>query len=159
MMMRRAVAAVLAMTLTACATIDHGPMQRVYVASDPPGAEVRLSKCGTIASKEATTPASVWVSRRADRCRVTFHLGGHEPREYALTRRVALDRSLVFTDLCNDTLCDSLGDVAVMITASLALAAVGLSIDAVSGALFEQEPAELFVDFADSEEEMWEDPR
>src|SRR5215218_3306551 len=88
--MRRIVSVVLALSTTACATVHHGPMQRIQVDSDPAGASVRLIGCGPGTSEEATTPATVWVSRRATRCTVKLSADGYRD-EIVLLRRAVSD--------------------------------------------------------------------
>ncbi len=49
--MKRALTLLSLIVLTSCTTIANGPMQRVYVDSDPQGAVVRLKHCGAMASR------------------------------------------------------------------------------------------------------------
>ena len=89
--MRPLVAALLLLTTTACATVQHGPVQRIMVDSEPQDALVRTSECGPGATKEVRTPGEIWVSRRAERCTLTFLSRGHYTERVTLTRKVSDD--------------------------------------------------------------------
>src|SRR5690349_12970942 len=83
------VPAFLALSLAACATVQHGPMQRIRVDSDPADVKVRTDKCGPGSTKETRTPGVVWVSRRAERCTITFTEDGYVGKRIALTRAIS----------------------------------------------------------------------
>src|SRR5215212_10069845 len=80
--------ALLALNLAACATMQHGPVQRISVESDPPDAVVYTDQCGPGSTKEARTPGVVWVSRRAERCTLTIVAPGYESETVVLTRAI-----------------------------------------------------------------------
>ena len=87
--MRQLLAIVLMFTLTACATVQHGPVQRIAVDSEPQGALVRTAHCGPGATKEVRTPGEIWVSRRAEHCTLTFTARDHYAEQVTLHRELA----------------------------------------------------------------------
>ena len=133
-MKRALLLAILALNLAACATVQHGPVQRIPVDSEPAGAVVYTEDCGPGSTKEATTPGVIWVSRRAERCALTFTAPGYELERVQLTREIAEEfiENIDFLDA------DSffIGGF---------LAGAGFGVDAITGALFEQQPHEVFV--------------
>lgn len=66
-------ASVLALTLTGCATVINGTSQDVQIASNPQGAEVKLTNGTT-----CTTPCEVSLKRRHD-LRVDLTKEGYKP--------------------------------------------------------------------------------
>ena len=88
MFARRLLVSFAALAMAGCATVGNGPMQRITVDSNPQGARVRLYNCGTMATKSATTPAVVWVSRRSTQCRLRVSLPGQEERVTRAWRRL-----------------------------------------------------------------------
>jgi hypothetical protein len=74
--------ATLGILLQGCATIMNGSMQRVYLRSDPPGADA------VIGDVSVTTPAAVDLPR--DRAHVVrFSLAGFEPVERHIHQRTS----------------------------------------------------------------------
>lgn len=149
--MRRATALVLLLVTAGCSTIQHGPMQRIAVDSQPQGAEVTLRECGLKSTKTATTPAKVWVSRRSTKCEITLAVGDYRPYSVRLTRYAQPGASEYFwgvIDFCAEGKnCNSLTDLfAVAVVGSL-LILPGLAVDASTGAFFQQDPPRVFVDF------------
>lgn len=147
--MRRVVAAALLVTLTACATVQHGPAQRIEVDSDPQDALVRTSECGPGATKETRTPGVVWVSRRAERCTLTFLSRGHYTERVTLRRELAeefFENANVAAEMCCSD--DWLG----WLFLGGLFAGTGFAVDTATGALFEQRPSEVFVNFEPVEE-------
>jgi hypothetical protein len=141
---RFAVVLALTLNLAACATVQHGPVQRIHVDSEPSEAVVRTEKCGPGSTKEVRTPGVVWVSRRADRCTLTFSAEGYESERVELTRAVAeefLD-NVEWFGVCGDDLVDC--DVEWLFLGSF-LAGTGFGVDAITGALFEQQPNDVLV--------------
>ena len=134
-------------TMTGCATVSHGPMQRIHVDSDPP-ATVYTRECGPGSTKRAETPAVVWVSRRAERCALTFEVEGYEPQT-RLLRRTVSERTLhnieAADDLCEFSDCRDLSDWFAVTMAAAILVGAGVGIDAATGAMFRQEPSEVVV--------------
>ena len=141
--MRRTTAIILLSFSISCATIDRGPVQRVRIASDPPGAVVELTGCG-VAAEERTTPVTVMIPRRVKRCSVLLLHEGYEPARVILARRRAPEpesRHAVFDDLCGD--CNSLEDVFVAATVGGLLYGIGRGVDAAAGANYELDPREV----------------
>jgi hypothetical protein len=142
--MRPLLAAVLLLTTTACATVQHGPVQRIQVDSEPQDALVRTAHCGPGATKEVRTPGVVWVSRRAERCTLTFLARGHYTEQVTLHRRIAeefLENANVAAEMCCTAGDDWLG----WLVLGGLFAGTGFALDTATGALFEQDPGEVFV--------------
>ena len=143
-MKRLALLAALALNLAACATVQHGPVQRIQVDSDPAGTVVRTDKCGPGSTKEVRTPGTVWVSRRAERCTLTFTADGYVGKRVPLTRVIAEEflENLEAFRVCDGVDCDDpwgfflLGGL---------VAGTGFGVDTITGALYEQQPHEVFV--------------
>ena len=149
--MKHLLLAVLALTLAACATVQHGPVQRIQVDSEPSGAKVRTELCGPGATKETHTPGVVWVSRRAERCTLTFTADGYVGKRVALTRVLSeefLENAEAF-NVCNDLDCDN-GEWFVL---GGLLAGTGFGVDAITGALYQQQPSDVFVNLPLHEED------
>jgi hypothetical protein len=140
-MKRTLVLAVLAVNLAACATVQHGPVQRIPVDSDPAGAVVYTEDCGPGSTREARTPGVIWVSRRAARCALTFTAPGYQLERVVLTREIAQE----FLDNIDFLDADSffIGGF---------LTGAGFGLDALTGALFEQHPNHVFVSLEPFEE-------
>ena len=140
-MKRTLLLAALALDLAACATVQHGPVQRIPVDSEPAGAVVYTEDCGPGSTREARTPGVIWVSRRAERCALTFTAPGYELERVVLTREIAEEflENIDFLDA------DSffIGGF---------LTGAGFGVDALTGALFEQQPNHVFVSLAPFEE-------
>jgi len=138
----------LALNLAACATVQHGPVQRIAVDSEPAGAVVYTEDCGPGSTKEVRTPGVIWVSRRAERCALTFTAPGYELERVELTRAIAEEylENLDLLDLCADATCDDFFFIGGF------LAGAGFGVDALTGALFEQQPNDVFVSLVPFEE-------
>lgn len=140
-MKRTLLLAILAFSLAACATVQHGPVQRIYVESDPPDAVVKTDHCGPGSTRETRTPGVVWVSRRAERCTITVTADGYVGKRVTLARAIADEflENLEALRVC-DVNCDEtfflLGGV---------VAGTGLGVDAITGALYVQQPSEVYV--------------
>src|SRR5215472_3125501 len=61
--------------LTSCATITRGVHEKLYVRSDPPGAEAVLST-----GERGVTPCKFVEPRRTDNFTVTVRKGGYAPQ-------------------------------------------------------------------------------
>lgn len=135
--------AVLLMLATGCATVQRGPMQRVTIESDPPGAEVELIGCGVDGLR--TTPATVFIPRRVKRCSVLLLHDGFEPARVFLERRRAPSPGdvMIFEELCGD--CDSLTDVLIAAAIGGILFGVSRGVDAAAGSNYELEPSHVQV--------------
>lgn len=127
-----------ALLLGACTTVSNGPMQKIAVDSEPRGAAVEVKNCGALATKNATTPAVVMVSRRSTQCRLTFRMPYYETQTIRLTRHSARnmaaygDGADAILD-ATDTFGDAFAVAAVLMLPSLA-------VDAASGGMFELQP-------------------
>jgi len=152
-MKRTVLLAALALTLAACATVQHGPVQRIRVDSEPSGAKVRTDLCGPGATKEVRTPGVLWVSRRAERCTLTFTADGYVGKRVVLTRKIAEEflENAEALDVCAEFDCvDDWGWFAV----GGLIAGTGFGVDAITGALYEQQPSDVFVSLPLHEDEM-----
>lgn len=151
MRLRNALSGLLVLSMTtACATIQRGPVQKVYIESDPAGAAVELEKCGR-QPKDLRTPTDLFISRRVKRCTVLVTLDGYEPARVMLQRRPADDDGLTsddVIDMCGTygENCNSLSDLLIMGTIGVAFWGVGLGVDAVAGANYELEPRHVRVE-------------
>lgn len=143
-MKRGLLAALLGLNLAACATVQHGPMQRIYVESDPAEAHVQTEKCGPGSTKTVQTPGVVWVNRRAENCTFRISAPQHEPATVVLQRAIAeefLD-NLEFVDATCGNDCYDFG---FFLFGGL-LAGTGFGVDSVTGAMFEQRPNHVRVE-------------
>ncbi|HEX8410354.1 MAG TPA: hypothetical protein VF883_15930 [Thermoanaerobaculia bacterium] len=140
--MKRALLAILLLGNVACATVVHGPMQRIRVESDPPEAIVRTELCGPGSTKETTTPATVWVSRRAERCTLTIVAPYYEEAKVILARAIAPE-FYGNLELAAETI-DPTAGWGYFLLGGL-VAGTGFGVDAVTGALFEQQPNQVYV--------------
>jgi hypothetical protein len=136
-------APVLLLTLTACATVQHGPVQRIAVDSEPQGAFVRTAHCGPGSTKEVTTPGVVWVSRRAEHCTLTFSARDHYAEQVTLERKVA-EEFFENADIAAELCCEPDHTLAWFLLGGI-FAGTGFALDTATGALFEQRPYEVFV--------------
>lgn len=145
--MKRLILLAFAITLTACATAHHGPMQRIYVDTNPVGAHVALAHCGALASSTATTPATVWVSRRSTQCTIALTKLGYKPLTVKLARHVAdemIDNATML-EVALDGVPHASDDVAAAMFVGTLGAATGFAVDAASGAMFVQTPTHVVV--------------
>lgn len=143
--MRPLLAAALTLALTGCATVQHGPVQKIYVDSEPQDAHVSTSDCGVGSTSETRTPGVVWVSRRADKCTLRFSAPGHYTETVTLRREVAEEflHNVAFIDemCCWDTDSSLTG----LLLGGL-FAGTGFAVDSATGAMFKQEPSELLIE-------------
>ena len=144
-------AAFAALNLAACATVQHGPVQRIRVDSDPAGVKVRTDKCGPGSTKETRTPGVVWVSRRAERCTLTFTEDGYVGQRVKLMRVIAPEfmENLEAIDVCTDVGCD---DAWGYFFLGGFFAGAGFGVDSITGAMYEQQPYEVVVTLEPREE-------
>ena len=143
-----------AFVLTACTTVQNGPMQKILVDSEPRGAAVTLNNCGAMATKTVTTPAIAWVSRRSTQCRLTFRKPYYEVQTIRLNRHTSpnMDAYGTTADIILDT-SDSFGDFAVI---GAAILLPSLAVDAASGSMFELQPNDVLARLIAKPEE-WRD--
>ncbi len=150
-MVRKLLPVLLVLASVRCATVHHGPMQRIQVDSDPIEATVRTQDCGAGSTKVAKTEAVVWVNRRATRCTLTISAPGFESQSVPLHRVMsaeARDNARVFGELCDDDGldCNSFSDVVTMVFLGGIISGTGFGVDAATGAMFAQEPNEVHVE-------------
>ena len=69
-------AAIAILISTGCATVNHGPIDRVPVSTDPAGAEVAV-ECGRASRGPFTTPVVLVLSPKADDCRIHLTKAGY----------------------------------------------------------------------------------
>jgi hypothetical protein len=142
---RKLLPALLVIASARCATIDHGPLQRIHVESNPP-AHVKTTECGAGSTRAAKSPGVVWVNRRATRCALMFAAPGFDPETVSLHREMSDD---TFENVrVADDFCD--GDFFDCIFLGGFFAGAGFGIDAATGAMFRQEPADVYVELEPS---------
>lgn len=156
-MKRMLLAAAVTASLAACATVQHGPAQRIRVDSDPPEAVVRTEKCGPGSTKSVRTPAVIWVSRRAERCTLTFSAPGYAPSTVMLRRGVAdefLQNTEIMAGLCGEGAldCDEAREWFAFFLLGGFLAGTGFGVDSITGAMFELQPNDVFVELVSVDE-------
>lgn len=132
-----------AVALAGCTTVSNGPMQRVFVESEPQGADVEVLNCGAMATKTIATPGVIWVSRRSTQCEVVLRKSGFATEHVRLARHVAeaMERYGDAAEIGLDSQ-DSLGD-SLFVTALMLIPS--FAVDAASGAMFELQPSHVFV--------------
>lgn len=152
-MIRRLGVSLIVLLTAACATVGNGPMQRIAVDSNPAGARVRLYNCGAMATKTATTPAVVWVSRRSTQCRLRVSLPGEEERVVRLVRHVSRNMK-GYSEVANGIwgpngpVYDGVDDFFYVGIVSAAVIVPSVAVDAATGSMFELAPSRVRVDFA-----------
>lgn len=137
----QAISVVLTLMFTGCGTLQRGPLQRVRVDSDPPGATVATERCGLRPDPPPTTPATIWISRRAKECTIRVSKDGYLPVASRLERR--LDPVYDFDS--GSTEVNSLEEFVGILFLWTAGLLVSSAVDGVSGAMFVVEPSQLFV--------------
>jgi hypothetical protein len=143
--MKRLLAAAIAIALTGCATVQHGPVQKIHVDSEPQDAVVRTEDCGVTSTKEVRTPGVVWVSRRADKCTLRFSAPGYYTETVALHREVA-DEFLQNVDIVGEMCCwDTDSSLTGLLLGGL-FAGTGFAVDGATGAMFRQEPSAVLIE-------------
>jgi len=138
-----------------CATLHHGPMQRILVDNEPVAATVQTKQCGPGSTRVAKTAAIVWVNRRATHCTLTFTAPGFESQTVPLHRGISdkmRGNARVVDDFCGDEAldCNHLSEFVTAIFLGGFFAGTGLGVDAVTGAMFEQEPSSIHVELLES---------
>jgi hypothetical protein len=141
--MKRLLAAAMTIALTGCATVQHGPVQKIHVDSEPQDAVVQTTDCGVGSTKEVRTPGVVWVSRRADKCTLRFSAPGHYTETVTLHREVA-EEFLQNVDVVGEMCCwDS--TLTGLLLGGL-FAGTGFAVDGATGAMFKQEPSAVLIE-------------
>lgn len=144
------VAALVALTLTACGTLQNGPVQRIHVASEPAGATVTADSCGVVGEKKQETPAVFFVSRRAKNCTLRVAMDDYFPASIVLRRERspnAADNLTPLRELCAPDVaeCDDFTDVAVFGALGATFAGLGYGVDYATGGLYQQTPSRINV--------------
>ena len=131
--------------LAGCATVERGPLQRVYIETEPAGASVELEDCGA-SSDDRQTPLTIMVPRRVTRCSVLIFRDGYEPARVMLERRRApqvMSGGEVFSAILDES--DSLEEfVGVAILGGVAYG-ISKGVDAIAGANYQLEPRHVQV--------------
>ena len=140
----RSIAVVLSLMLFGCATLHNGRYQDVEVATDPPGATVQVH-CGR-EQPTAMTPTTVRLSRRAELCSIL------------LTRQGFRSQTVVFNSRPSRWAWANFGPPIVGSVSGMtrhsdaaftdfllgaAIGGAGFGIDAMTGAMWEREPARV----------------
>jgi hypothetical protein len=155
------------LAVSGCATMKNGRYQAVDVTSTPSGAAVTV-QCGA-SSEGLVTPATVRLSRRAQPCALTFTTAGYQSQTVTLERRVSRAfwfnlawspvlslAGLLGTDDCDEPGliygCTSPGEAAVGgFVIGLVPAAIGMAVDAATGAMYQKVPVRVDVNLASEE--------
>ena len=140
-----------ALFLAACTTVSNGPMQRIRVDSDPPGASVSIRHCGAMATKQVTTPAIAWVSRRSTQCEFVFRKPYYEEQRIRLSRHTS--RKLESYGTGAEVLLDASDDLAEFAVMGVVLMLPSFAVDAASGSMFELVPNEAFAQLVPKSED------
>lgn len=156
--MRVAIALSILLFSLNCASVQQGPVQRVSIDSEPRGATVMARDCGVVARGEHVTPATVTVSRRATRCTLELIHPDFDVVAVSLRRtlspRTAGNVQVAAAVMEADW--SGLDEFAIFGAAGLALFGAGLGVDFATGAMYEQNPGRIFVDFhARADERLW----
>lgn len=138
----------LLLALTGCATTTQGPLQRIEIESDPPGAAVDAIRCG-VGIGALETPTIIMVSRRAKRCLISISHSGYYtavvPLERVISDRLGENFDAMGIANCDD--CDRhFVDWMALAVVGLAGALTGVMVDAASGAMYELQPSSFFVE-------------
>ena len=142
MRFKAAVSLVLLLSM-GCSTLDRGPMQRVFIETDPAGASVDLTRCG-VRHEELTTPVTVLVPRRVKRCSILLHHEGYEPARVMLERKRAENPAYFIETV--DTLCgscDSLSDFVFSVAFGGLLWGAARGVDKMAGSDYVLVPREV----------------
>lgn len=150
MLLKKAVSGLLVLSM-GCATMNRGPVQKVYIESEPAGANVELDKCGR-QPKDLRTPTDLFISRRVKRCTIHITLDGYEPARVLLQRRPAdytpAAQAEDLEAVCGPYMehCNSLTDLLVLGTIGVLVWGVGKGVDAAAGANYQLEPRHVYVE-------------
>jgi hypothetical protein len=130
-----------------CATVHNGRHQEISVITDPAGATVDV-RCGK-PQPAAMTPATIRLPRRADECSIVLTRSGFQPRT------VVFDSSpskWVWANFAGPIAGGAVGatrqsdQAFVDFLAGALVGGAGFAVDALSGAMWELEPARVEVE-------------
>jgi hypothetical protein len=153
----------LLLALTGCATTTQGPLQRIEIETDPPGAAVDAIRCG-VSIGALETPTTIMVSRRAKRCLISLSHSGYYtaivPLERVISDRLGENFDAMGIANCDD--CDGpFFEWMALAVVGLAGALTGVAVDAASGAMYELQPSSLFVELerlaGEWDDEPWDE--
>ena len=125
-----------------CATLHHGRDQEVRVNSEPSGATVEV-RCGKL-QPAAVTPATVRLPRRAEQCSLTLTRTGFHPQTVVFESRPsrwvwANFAGPIVGGVSGATRQSDQAFIDFLIGA--VLGGTGFAVDAMTGAMWELEPA------------------
>lgn len=156
--MRNALILAAAVFVTGCATVSHGPMQRIRIDADIPDATISAERCGA-RTAIAKAPATIMVSRRATRCSIRAYAPGQPGQVVHLQRRTAnAGDTLEVAGVVLDT-ADSLGELGIGLLWALPAMLVSSTVDYAAGSIYAQEPSEIHFVFLPQMDETAELPQ
>jgi hypothetical protein len=127
-----------------CATVHNGRHQEIRVVSDPAGADVEV-RCGK-PQPAAVTPATVRLPRRVEECSLVLTRPGFQSETVVFESRPS---GWFWANFGGPIAGGAVGatrhsdQAFVDFLVGLALGGVGLGIDAITGAMWELEPAQV----------------
>lgn len=145
-----AVVLLLALRLNGCASVAHGPMERIAIDTNPGGADVKIV-CSNQVVASGVTPTSLSIPRRGDPCEVALSKEGYESARVPLERgfsgrywgnigmAAAIPAGVVmlFGDNSDD---DSLAPALFGVGVA---GCIGLFLDRVNGSMYDHDPAHV----------------
>jgi len=133
--------------MSGCGTMHNGPLQRIRVATEPPGAQVEAVGCGgSDNGRQKLSPATLWVSRRATNCMVTVSLDGYVLETVRLQRKEseASDGNFdAIGAICDAGNCRQPADTGRSLLAGAVIGLIGLGVDGLTGAIWQQVPSSI----------------
>ena len=127
-----------------CATVHHGRDQEIRVVTDPAGASVQV-RCGK-PQAEVVTPATVRLPHRAEHCSLLLTLAGFSPETVVFESSPS---PWVWANLAVPAVGGAIGatrqsdDAFLDFFLSALIGGMGFGIDALSGAMWQWEPASV----------------
>lgn len=144
----------LALALSGCATVFHGPRQKVQIFTEPEGASA------TVEGQTVTTPGVLVLSRKARNVEIRIEKEGYTPRTFVLSRGTSKAVWWNFVGIAGGATAGALiGDATSNKTGwfgdpnawdgallgALAGPAAGFGLDYATGAAYRLEPARVVV--------------
>lgn len=123
-----------------CATVGHGPLQRIQVDSEPAAAAVTRTNCG-LKTQTVTAPAVIWVSRRATACTLTFTSKGYEAETVVLQREIS---NVTDANFFAVEIFETLPGVLFGVLAG----GLATAVDAATGGMYELRPSRVLVELS-----------
>ena len=149
----RAALLLLCSLLTACGTIRTGSHQAIQVDSDPAGALIAVD-CGEAERHPGLrTPAVLHLPRAAEHCAILLTKPGYQHASFELNRALSpasvanMELAVVGSELLAEDCCgpDWFFVTGAFIAGGAVLGAAGMAIDGATGALWEHQPASIFL--------------